>query len=120
MNPFIQSLNERNAELLQQLMDGVAFKDPRRLFVAPTYTVYSHEGDDLGTWSVHDVESLIHRLKRAGYGYYKMISHAIPSLGLPQETGFTLYNYGPGFGTWVPGIDMCKTEVPVVVYGIKP
>jgi hypothetical protein len=114
MNPFLAALSSHQAAIIQALIDGVAFLncDVRTNFV-PMYTVYSHEGDDIAVFTQHDVESVIHMAKRAGYGYFKL-----PALfGCP--VGLTFHNYGPAHGEWSYGNIIGKSEIPVLALSIK-
>lgn len=120
MNPFITALNSHQAKIVYAMVNGVAFKicDARTNFKC-MYEVYSHEGDDIGMFTIHDVESMIHLAKRAGYGYYKMSALIGKDGQQLAPAGLTFYNYGPGFGTWMPGATVGIPDVEAVMYAVK-
>ncbi len=111
---FVATLNQTQQEIVQALIDGVAFLNcDIRTGNVPMYTVFSHEGDDIGVFTQHDLESVIHRAKRMGYGYYKLTG--IPGI---SPVGLTFKNYGPLHGIWTPGMLVGESKIPVLQFRI--
>jgi len=109
VNEFLKQLGADDARILRLLFDGVAFKQlPKNYGDVTKYVVYSHAGDDL-SWNETPfaIEGMIHKLKKAGYGHFKMYS-----LSPGTDAGLTLRNFnilGWGtHGTWSPGIEITK------------
>ncbi|MFA5490943.1 MAG: hypothetical protein WC284_17325 [Candidimonas sp.] len=72
MNRLLNMLGPADTKILKMLTIGVAFLMPNR---DPSihggkyyYQFVSHDGDFIGQESVIDVESILHRLKKHGYG----------------------------------------------------
>ena len=83
-NQLITQLGQDTRTVFELLIVGVAFIRPDH------YLIVSHGGDELGTVSIHHVESLVHRLRKLG-----IIRSEYPA-AIGEKPGIT-YGFGGRF-----------------------